>query len=124
MMNIEELQRRKNEIIEELQEIQTLRRGTLKEQYLRVPRKEKEPSMRGPYYVLARNENGRTVSVRINSAEELESVKKDIKAYKKFTNLSKEFISVTESITDVLRGKNIMDAKKNRKCTRKNSTVK
>lgn len=124
MKKSEELERRKNEIITELHQMQTMRRGTVSEQYLKVPRKGKEPSIRGPYYVLARNEQGKTISTRINTLEELELVQKDIETYKKFTCLSKEFVSVMESITDIKRGGNIMDSKKNKKYTKKNTIVK
>jgi hypothetical protein len=124
MKNIEELERRKNEIVTEIHEIQTIRRGTISEQYLKVPRKGKEPSIRGPYYVLARNEEGKTVSTRINTPEEFELVQKDIEAYKKFISLSKEFVLVMEAITDIKRGGNIMDSKKNKKFTKRNITLK
>jgi hypothetical protein len=124
MKSIEELERRKSEIIAEIQEIQTMRRGSINEQYLKVPRQGKEPSIRGPYYVLARNENGKTVSIRINNPEELDLIQRDIESYKKFTRLSKEFVFITETITDIIRGNNIMESKKNRKYTGKNTTVK
>ena len=124
MKSMEELERRKSEIITEIQEIQTIRRGSVNEQYLKVPRKGKEPSIRGPYYVLARNENGKTVSIRINTPEELGLIQKDIESYKKFTRLSKEFVLVTEAITDIIRGNNIMECKKNKKYTEKNTTAK
>jgi len=124
MKSIEELEKRKSEIIVEIQKIQTMRRGSVNEQYLKVPRQGKEPSIRGPYYVLARNENGKTISIRINNPEELDLIQGDIESYKKFTRLSKEFVLVTEAITDIIRGNNIMNSKKNRKYTEKNTTAK
>ena len=124
MMNLEDLVRVREEIIEKIKEIRTMRRGTINEQYLKVPRKEKEPSIKGPYYVLSRNEGGKTVGFRLNSQEELELATKDVEAYKEFNKLTKEFVSVTESITDIIRSGEKTDPKKNKKCTKRNTTPK
>jgi len=101
-----------------------MRRGTINEQYLKVPRKEKEPSIRGPYYVLSRNEGGKTVGFRLKTQEELDLATKDVESYKEFNRLSKEFITVTESITDMIRSVEKADSKKNKKFTKENTTPK
>ena len=124
MMNLEDLVRVREEIIEKIKEIRTMRRGTINEQYIKVPRKEKEPSIKGPYYVLSRNEGGKTVGFRLNSQKELELATKDVEAYKEFNILTKEFVSVTESITDIIRSGEKTGSKKNRKYTGKNTTAK
>ena len=124
MKNIEELEKRKEEIIAEIREIRTMRRGTINGQYLKVQRKEKEPSIRGPYHIFVRNEKGKTISARINTPEELEVVQKDIEAYKKYIKLSKELAVVIEAITDIIRDGNIILSKKNKKCTKQNIIVK
>jgi len=123
-MNIEDLLRVREDIIEKIKEIRTMRRGTINEQYLKVPRKEKEPSIRGPYYVLSRNEGGKTVGFRLKTQEELDLATKDVESYKEFNRLSKEFITVTESITDMIRSVEKADSKKNKKFTKENTTPK
>jgi hypothetical protein len=112
------------QLIEKIKEIRTMRRGTINEQYLKVPRKEKEPSIRGPYYVLSRNEGGKTVGFRLKTQEELDLATKDVESYKEFNRLSKEFITVTESITDMIRSVEKADSKKNKKFTKENTTPK
>ena len=69
MKMIESIEKRREEIIEEIINISSMRRGTINEQYLKVQRKDKESSLRGPYYVLTRKENGKTVSTRVRSNE-------------------------------------------------------
>lgn len=123
-MRIEDLIRVRSEIIEKIREIKTMKRGTINEQYLKVPRKGKEPSIKGPYYVLSRNEGGKTVGFRLSSQEELELATKDVEAYKEFNKLTKEFVLVTESITNIIRSEEKTDSKKNTKCTKKNMTAK
>ena len=61
MKTIESIEKRREEIIDEIRNISSMRRGTINEQYLKVPRKDKESSLRGPYYVLTRKENRKTV---------------------------------------------------------------
>jgi hypothetical protein len=124
MMSIENLEKRREELLSQIEEIRTMKRGTINEQYLKVPRKGKEPSVRGPYYVLSRNEGGKTVGFRIKNDEKLKLLQKDIENYKKFNDLSKEFVSVMEAITDIKRSENITDSKKNGKHTKKNTTAK
>jgi len=87
---------------------------------------EKEPSIRGPYYILSRNEGGKTIGFRLKNQEELELAKKDVEAYKEFNKLTKEYVTVTENITDILRSdkKTDSDSKKNRTYTTKNITPK
>ena len=89
-----------------------MRRVTINEQYLKVPRKDKEPSLRGPYHVLTRKENGKTISTRVRS-NELEEIKKETEAYKKFNQLSNEFIVITEELTDEKKILRDEDTKKN-----------
>ena len=116
-MHIEDLKRRKEELIELIKGITTMRRGTINENYLKIQRKGKEPSIGGPYYVLSRNEGGKTVGFRLKTQEELELAQKDVEAYKEFNRISKEFVSVTESITDIIRSDKKDDFKKNKKRT-------
>ena len=126
MIKFEDLEKRREEIIMKIKEIRTMRRGTINEQYLKVPRKEKEPSIRGSYYILSRNEGGKTIGFRLKNQEELELAKKDVEAYKEFSKLTKEYVTVTENITDILRSdkKTDSDSKKNRTYTTKNITPK
>jgi len=76
MIKFEDLEKRREEIIMKIKEIRTMRRGTINEQYLKVPRKEKEPSIRGSYYILSRNEGGKTIGFRLKNQEELELAKR------------------------------------------------
>ena len=69
MMPIEDLEKRREELLSQIEEIRTMKRETINEQYLKVPRKEKEPALRGPYYVLSRNEGGKTVGFRIKTTK-------------------------------------------------------
>ncbi len=108
---IEKLLKRRDEILEKINSIKRIKRGTINEQYLKVPRKNGEAALKGPYYVLSKSVNGKTKSQRIKR-NELEIIKKDIDAYHEFLGLSNEFVEVTEEITDIIRASDDIDLKK------------
>ena len=123
MKTIESIVERRDEIIEEIRNLRSMRKGIINEQYLKVPHKSKEASLLGPYYVLTKKQNCKTVSTRIKS-NEYEEIKKETEAYKKFNQLSSEFVTITEELTYRRKISQNTDSKKNRKYTRKNSTLK
>jgi hypothetical protein len=98
MKTIESIVERRDEIIEEIRNLRSMRKGIINEQYLKVPHKGKEAFLRGPYYVLTKKQNGKTVSTRIRR-NEYEEIKKETEAYKKFNLLSSEFATITEELT-------------------------
>lgn len=117
METMQEIQERRQRIVQEMLAMRSMRRGTLNEQYLPVPQKgKKEPVSRGPYYVLSRKEDGRTVSKRIPTGE-VEQVREDIRRYERFLQLSRQFAEVTQRLGELERGQNsaVETLKKTRK---------
>jgi hypothetical protein len=98
MSLLQNLEERREKILEQIKNIRFMHRGTINEQYLKVPQKGKKSLLRGPYYVLSWNEDGKTRSIRLK-ANELEQTKQDIEAYKSFQILAKEFVELTEAMT-------------------------
>jgi len=98
----ETLKRKRDEILEKIGSIETFRRGTINEQYLKVSRKNGEPVLKGPYYILSKSVKGKTVSERIKP-KDLENVKSDVASYSEFINLTTEFVEITEQITNTVR---------------------
>jgi hypothetical protein len=98
MSLLENLEERREKILEQIKNIRFMRRGTINEQYLKVPQKGKGPLLCGPYYVLSWNEERKTRSIRLKS-NELDQTKHDVEAYKNFQILTREFVEVTEAMT-------------------------
>lgn len=102
-MNIAQIEARRQEILAAMATIRSLERASLKEQMLPVKHKDKkEPVLRGPYFVLARWENGKTRSKRV-PAGEVERVRQDVDNHKRFLALSKEFEELTERLGELER---------------------
>lgn len=99
----EGIEARRQTILEEMSRIRTVVRGTFAEQLLPVyHRDKKEPVLRGPYYVLARWQEGRTRSRRIKR-EDAPRVREGVRNYKRLKELCEEFAAVTERLGEVER---------------------
>lgn len=71
MDRVKEVEKRRREILKEMGGIRSMRRGSVNEQFLKVPQKgKKEPVLRGPYYVFSRFEKGKgTKSYRLDEGK-------------------------------------------------------
>lgn len=104
-----ELRQRREQILEQIQSIDRLRRGTLSEQFFVKERKGKKVRQ-GPYYVLQCYLKGCKCSERV-PGERAQQVKADVANYQRFQELAEQFVRITDQIT---RWENDQpDAKKN-----------
>jgi hypothetical protein len=98
MDRIKEIDKMRKHILQEMEGIRSMRRGSVNEQFLKVPHKgKKEPVLRGPYYVFSRHEKGKgTKSYRLTSTEDVDKARRDIEAHKRFQELCREYEELTE----------------------------
>ena len=112
---IQELEARRNAIIEQMRSIRSMRRGTINGQHFKTRLKgRKGVVLQGPYYVLSRREGEKTVSKRLTSAAELEQVRKDVAEYKRFLVLCQEFERLTARLGELERGEPDLEREKKR----------
>lgn len=103
MESIHVIETRRLRILEEMKRIRRVVRGTFKEQMLPVVHLgEETPVMRGPYYVLARWEKGKTHSRRI-PRQEAAAVREGADNYKRLKELCEEFARLTERLGELER---------------------
>ena len=115
MDTVQELEARRNAILEEMRSIRSMRRGTINEQYFKTRLKgRKGMVLQGPYYVLSRREGEKTVSKRLRSAAELEQARKDVAEYKRFMGLCQEFERLTARLGELERGEQGLEQEKKR----------
>lgn len=104
MPDFKTIEARREAILEEMKSMRSMRRGTLNEQFLKVPQKGKrQPALRGPYYVFSRREGNKTVSGRLTTPEAVGKARQDIAAYQRFQALAKEFVQLTEVLGEMGR---------------------
>ncbi len=101
MSEIERLEKRRMQIIKEMSSIRTMRKGSVTEQYLKVVRKgEREPALRGPYFLYTRKEKGKTVGRRLTK-EEADQFRQQVEAFHRFQALGKEYAEISERLAAV-----------------------
>lgn len=117
MNRIQDIEARREAILQELRSLRSLRRGTINEQFLKIRLKgEDAPVRRGPYYVLSRREGGKTVSQRLTSPERLKQAQQEVASYQRFVALCREFEQLTEKLGERERaGSEDLEAKKKRR---------
>ena len=107
------IEARRETILQEMRSIRSMKRGTINEQYLKVPQKgASKPALRGPYHVLSRREGNKTVSERLTTRNQLEQARKDVAAHRRFMELCKEFERLTERLGYLQRQTTDMEEKK------------
>lgn len=98
-----EIEKEREEVLQKIRAIRSMEPGTLSEQFVeRTSRGKKTGEMRGPYYLLSRNIEGKTVSRRVNR-KGLERIRADIANYREFTRLCREYVRLTELLGNVER---------------------
>lgn len=95
--DLPQLQRRREQILQEMGAIDRICRGHLSQQFFKFTR-EGKTVRQGPYYVLQRWFRGKNLCERI-AAEKLEPVQQGVEGYKRFRQLADEFVDVSEQIT-------------------------
>jgi hypothetical protein len=115
MDTIQQLEARRNAILEQMRSIRSMRRGTINEQYFKTRLKgTRGVVQRGPYYVLSRREGEKTVSKRLRSVGELEQAQKDVAEYKRFLGLCQEFERLTARLGEWERADQGLEQEKKR----------
>ena len=115
MDTAQQLEARRNGILEEMRSIRSMRRGTINEQYFKTRLKGTRGIVQqGPYYVFSRREQEKTVSRRIRSRAELEQARKDVAEHKRFLDLCQEFERLTARLGEVERGEQGLEQEKKR----------
>jgi len=92
------LLQRKNELLEEIAELGSLRRGQVSEQYYEKTNAKGESVRTGPYYVWQAWVGGKKRSIRIPKGE-VEAVRSEIAAHKQYKRLCEELAEVMEQLS-------------------------
>jgi len=101
MNNITKLTQRKTEIIKEIAALEPMRKGSLSEQFLETVRADGRKTKRGPYMVYTFKEKGKTVSRRVKDKKRAALYRRQIATFRRFQELSKELLQVSQRIADL-----------------------
>jgi hypothetical protein len=125
MQVLKEIEEKREVILKQMRQIRSMERGSITEQYMKVPHKgKKEPVMRGPYYMLTRRENDRTVGYRLKTPQDLERARRDVEAHKRFVQLCRQFEELTQRLGELERADDKDEVEKKRRRLRSSRTTK
>jgi hypothetical protein len=104
MIEIQELEGRREQILTEIRNIGAMRKGSVTEQFLKTKRKgSEELVVNGPYYLYTRKEKGKSVGRRL-SEEQADRYRVEVEAFHRFQALCNEYAETTERLADLKHG--------------------
>jgi len=92
-----QLEKRREQILQQISAIDRLRRGSLSRQFFKKPHAN-SPAPSGPYFVLQGYLQGEKFSQRI-PAQQAPQIEPLVANYKRFLELTEEFVTVTDQLT-------------------------
>ena len=115
-----ELRRQREHVLEQIQTIDRLRRGTLSEQFF-IKKREGKTIRQGPYYVLQCYLKGCKCSERL-PADQAQQAQSDVANYQRFQQLAEQFVQITDQITRLENGPTAAKKNSRRRRLLKNSS--
>jgi len=94
--NLDALRRKQPTLLQQMQAIARLRRGSLSQQFFQSPGR--PATRRGPYYVLQGFFRGQKFSERVPAAQAAQ-VQQDVDNYRRFQALAEEYVTVSDQLT-------------------------
>jgi hypothetical protein len=107
--NLDSLLQERQTLVEQLQSIERLRRGSLSKQFFQSSRPG-STTRRGPYFVLQGFFHGQKFSQRIPQ-DQAAQVEQDVDNYRRFQRLAEDYVTVSDQITRLRDAR--PDSKKN-----------
>ena len=102
------LRQKQQALLQQLQTIDRLRRGSLSQQFFKSPGR--PAARRGPYYVLQGFFRGHKFSERVPQ-DQAAQVQQDVANYRRFQTLAEDYVTVSDQLTR--RQDQSSDSKKN-----------
>lgn len=95
---LDSLLKKRNFLLQEMQAIDHLRRGSLSKQFFKPHPGQTE--QRGPYFVLQGFFHGKKFSERI-PAQQVPQVQEQVDNYRRFQSLAEEYVTLSDEITQI-----------------------
>lgn len=93
---LDSLRQKQQGLLQQLQAIDRLRRGSLSQQFFKSPGR--PATRRGPYYVLQGFFRGKKFSERVPQ-DQAAQVRQDVDNYRRFQTLAEDYVTVSDQIT-------------------------
>ena len=116
------LRSQRDTVLEQMKQIDHLRRGTLSRQFFKTRRQGKVVQS-GPYFILQCSFKGKKCSERISAAN-VEEVEMHVDNFRLFNRLAEQFVTLSDQITQLecAKGESKKNASNSRSATKNDST--
>lgn len=105
-MNIDQLYKRKNELLEQINNLDVFRPGSVSKNFSKCGKQEcwcsKEGAEGHPRYLWSKKIKGKTSSKHLRLGPEVEKYINETEEYKKFIKICEDLVEVSEQICDLL----------------------
>lgn len=98
MTQIQQLRKHRNQLLDELRDLEEIRRGSIVEQYVVATKKDGGKSRRGPYVLYSYKEKGKTVSRRLTKKADISIYQNQIENFRRFQHITAELLRIGEQI--------------------------
>ena len=119
MNTVQGLKAKKKEILEQINALGEMRKGSIVQQYVEAKKQDGTIVQRGPYLLYSYKEKGKTVSRRIPDSTTADFYRDQIRVFRKFEDLCEELTRISQQICDLLEPDDInatISGKKNGGC--------
>ena len=100
-MDANQIRARRQHILQELEALEQMRRGSVVEQYREVSRPGARRTWQGPYPLYTYKEKGRTISRRLKGEVQVRLYRNQIENFRRFEQLMRELIQLGEQLCDL-----------------------
>ncbi len=108
MNTVEQIQKERTRIAQEMLNIPNARQGSITEQYFPVMRNGMPTEeRRGPYWIFSTKQKGKTVSKRLTTSTNLQYARQEISNHKRLQELFHRFEELTERLGTIAQQLNL-----------------
>ena len=100
MPSVQQIQQQRQQILEEMAQLEQVRRGSLTEQMVEAVGADGRRHRRGPYPLYTFKEGGRTISRRVTEPTQLPLYRQQIEQGRRFQELTTQLLHLGEALSD------------------------
>ena len=94
------VQQRRRQLLDELAQLEQIRRGSLTEQFVEATGRDGRRYQRGPYPLYTFKSGGKTISRRLSGTEQVRRYRDQVQAGHRFQELTRELMELGETLCD------------------------
>lgn len=101
MNSTQQIQQRRQQLLNQLANLEQIRRGCITEQYFEATLPDGTKRRRGPYRLHSFKHKTKTISRRLTNPNQVAAYRNQIDAFRQFQQITSELISIGERLSDL-----------------------